>query len=84
MSGFFGFDTSLPPAPGRQQAFGGFSQNANDVAFRGLGAAEEEDVAVYTWGQDIGGGMDDVNDETFGDMGGFRQPIQSSDLRGEH
>jgi hypothetical protein len=34
--------------------------------------AAEEDIAVYTWGDDLGGqlieGGDEANDETFGDM----------------
>lgn len=74
MSGFFGFDTSLPPQPqGGRGGLGGFAPSHQNDAFGGLGAAEEEDVAVYTWGQTAGGEADEMNDETFGDMGGFRQ-----------
>jgi DNA topoisomerase 2-associated protein PAT1 len=84
---FFGFDSALPerrdgPGQGQgrpQQDYGrGQGQFAtnNDTAF-GLsgGAGEEEDLAVYTWGENMGGGLleggDDFNDETFGDVGNF-------------
>lgn len=78
MSGFFGFDSALPerrdqPPHQQQQPFGGFQASNADQAF-GLGhgnQGEDEDLAVYTWGQ--GGslmeGGDDMNDETFGDFG---------------
>ncbi|WWC65060.1 uncharacterized protein I303_107674 [Kwoniella dejecticola CBS 10117] len=79
MSGFFGFDTSLPgrgaagQGQGRnqQQNTSGFPASAADDAFALGGAGEEEDLAVYTWGEGMGGGLmeggDEMNDETFGD-----------------
>ena len=58
----------------QQQQFSGFASANTDDTF-GAGAfgnkGEDEDLAVYTWGQ--GGnlleGADDLNDETFGDFG---------------
>lgn len=79
MSGFFGFDTALPDRgkqPQQPGGFQGFAQPGDD--FTGLGGAagagEEEDLAVYQWGEGAGGLLetgDDFNDETFGDAGGF-------------
>lgn len=85
MSGFFGFDSSLPErrpgqppsgaGHGQQQrhGFGGFQPSNVDETFNLAGAGEEEDLAVYTWGEGMGGslmeGGDDLNDETFGDLG---------------
>jgi DNA topoisomerase 2-associated protein PAT1 len=55
------------------QAFGGFQASNPDQTFGLPGAGEEEDLAVYTWGEGIGGGLlegnDEMNDETFGDVG---------------
>jgi hypothetical protein len=80
---FFGFEAALPERrdrpnqPGSQppnstsNAFG--FQPSNDDQTFGLTSnpGEEEDLAVYTWGQ--GGnlleGNDEMNDETFGDIG---------------
>ena len=76
--GFFGFDSSLPerraPDPSSaRQAFSGFQQSNTDQTFALSGAGEEEDLAVYTWGEGNGAslleGGDDLNDETFGDLG---------------
>ncbi|OCF78624.1 DNA topoisomerase 2-associated protein PAT1 [Kwoniella mangroviensis CBS 8886] len=79
MSGFFGFDTSLPERGGQrgpgggQQHFSGFQASNVDETFALGGAGEEEDLAVYTWGEGGmgGGGLleggDELNDETFGD-----------------
>lgn len=58
---FFGFDANLPDAQ----------------KFSKGGQHEEEDVAVYTWGEEGYDGLgdaldergDDFNDETFGDSG---------------
>jgi hypothetical protein len=80
MSGFFGFDSALPERrdqpphqqQGRQQQqpFSGFQASNLDQTF-GNNQGEDEDLAVYTWGQ--GGslmeGGDELNDETFGDFG---------------
>jgi len=82
MSGFFGFDSALPErrdqvphqqSNRQQQPFGGFQASNVDQSF-GLGngnQGEDEDLAVYTWGQSGGlmEGGDDMNDETFGDFG---------------
>jgi DNA topoisomerase 2-associated protein PAT1 len=75
--GFFGFETALPERAHRQpgnagQSFGGFQASDPDAAFALTShRGEEEDLAVYTWGQ--GGslleGNDENNDETFGDLG---------------
>jgi hypothetical protein len=75
MSGFFGFDTSLPD--GRQGAPGGtvhgFQARADADSFLGAGAGVEEDLAVYQWGEGMDVSLleagDDFNDETFGDIG---------------
>lgn len=88
MSGFFGFNTALPernqPAQTQNQGFGGFAggRAANDqTAFGGLGGAgEEEDLAVYNWGDQTGSLMEDgdmANDETFGGMGDMSKSISS-------
>lgn len=79
---FFGFDSALPERrdgpgyPGQPQGQGqgqGRFATSNDTAFGLPGAGEEEDLAVYTWGENMGGGLleggDDMNDETFGDTG---------------
>ncbi|WWC92252.1 uncharacterized protein L201_007206 [Kwoniella dendrophila CBS 6074] len=90
MSGFFGFDTALPErgAQGGAQQFQGFQSNHVDDAFAlggNGGAGEEEDLAVYTWGEGgMGGGglmegNDDMNDETFGaDLGEISNNFQFS------
>ncbi|WVW80861.1 hypothetical protein I302_102851 [Kwoniella bestiolae CBS 10118] len=90
MSGFFGFDTSLPGrgnsgAQGGRQQFSGFQASNVDETFALGGAGEEEDLAVYTWGEGGmgGGGLleggDDLNDETFGgDMGEISNNFQFS------
>jgi DNA topoisomerase 2-associated protein PAT1 len=82
MSGFFGFNTALPerqqPAQARQQGFSGFASGnrGNDgTVFSIGGAGEEEDLAVYNWGEQTGNLMEDgdlANDETFGDVGEIR------------
>ena len=79
MSGFFGFPTELPERRGpplNQPSLGGLqAANAQDTfAFSGAAAGEEEDIAVYTWGEGLNddpldGGDDDLNDETFGGEG---------------
>jgi DNA topoisomerase 2-associated protein PAT1 len=84
---FFGFDSALPERrdlpgqAGQGQAGFGFQGNTANQAF---GAGEDEDLAVYTWGQDNGAslleGGDDMNDETFGDVG----PISESSLGTSH
>ncbi|SPO28397.1 related to PAT1 - topoisomerase II-associated protein [Ustilago trichophora] len=85
---FFGFDTSLP---GDKRGGGAprtnYSQNAFDPTFdneesldakiKALAAGAQEDVEIYTWGQDGYDGLgdkldesgDDFNDDTFGDFG---------------
>lgn len=82
MSGFFGFNTALPErsqAAPHQQGFGGFTGNGggNDGTAFSLGSAgEEEDLAVYNWGDQTGSLMEDgdvINDETFGDVGDIRK-----------
>ncbi|WWC72563.1 uncharacterized protein I206_106525 [Kwoniella pini CBS 10737] len=90
MSGFFGFDTSLPERgaqnqgkPQQQQGFSGFQVPGTNDAFALGGAGEEEDLAVYTWGESTGGGLleggDEMNDETFGDdLGGITNNFQFS------
>ncbi|WVQ95596.1 hypothetical protein IAU59_002693 [Kwoniella sp. CBS 9459] len=87
--GFFGFDSSLPErrpgqGPGQsqpqsqgfnqpRQQFSGFQASNADETFALSGAGEEEDLAVYTWGEGVMGsgglmdGGDEMNDETFGD-----------------
>lgn len=76
--GFFGFDSALPERrdqrqdQSRNQQFQGFQSTNLDQTF-GVTSnqGEEEDLAVYTWGQggDLLDGNDDLNDETFGDFG---------------
>lgn len=75
--GFFGFDSALPerrdrPNQSQNQPFSGFTSTNLDQTF-GVASnqGEEEDLAVYTWGQggDLLDGNDDLNDETFGDVG---------------
>ncbi|WFD02298.1 DNA topoisomerase 2-associated protein pat1 [Malassezia obtusa] len=67
---FFGFDTSLPKkggAPDEESAL-------NEKIQRALSASAQEDVEVYTWGQDSYDGLgdqlqetnDDFNEDTFG------------------
>ncbi|KAK1923037.1 topoisomerase II-associated protein PAT1 [Papiliotrema laurentii] len=84
--GFFGFETALPERAHRQpgnagQSFGGFQASDPDAAFALTShQGEEEDLAVYTWGQ--GGslleGNDENNDETFGDLGEIGNNFQFS------
>ena len=75
MSGFFGFDTALPERRDGTQGGSKFqSSSTNDTfALSGIGAGEEEDLAVYTWGENYDDGLldggDTFNDETFGDAG---------------
>lgn len=89
---FFGFNTALPerrPADGGGQhsAFGGFAAsggNNDTTAFSMGGAGEEEDLAVYNWGDQMGSLMEDgdgMNDETFGDVGEIREYTGSSQGR---
>lgn len=75
MSGFFGFDTAMPDDRRAHQG-SGFQAGAEDnFDFSGLGGAgEEEDLAVYQWGDASASlleGNDDLNDETFGGAGDF-------------
>lgn len=89
---FFGFDTSLPddrrsgPSdPSGSSAFG-FQARADQDAFGGgalgAGAGEQEDLAVYQWGEGMDTGLleggDDMNDETFGDVGNMSADFQFS------
>jgi DNA topoisomerase 2-associated protein PAT1 len=71
MSGFFGFDTSLPAdRPGGTTH--GFQARADQDSFLGAGGAADEDQAVYQWGDldaSLLEGGDDFNDETFGNVG---------------
>jgi len=79
MSGFFGFDTSLPDdrrGGGGSGTVHGFQARADADSFLGAGAGGagvEEDLAVYQWGEGMDTslleGGDDFNDETFGDLG---------------
>ncbi|KAK8850480.1 hypothetical protein IAR55_004398 [Kwoniella newhampshirensis] len=89
MSGFFGFDAALPERrPGQgggdstRQQFSGFQASNADETFALSGAGEEEDLAVYTWGEGMGGGLleggDELNDETFGDVGEINNDFQFS------
>lgn len=83
---FFGFDTSLPGD--KRGARGNHAQNALDPTFdneesldakiKALAAGAQEDVEIYTWGQEGYDGLgdkldesgDDLNDDTFGDIAG--------------
>ena len=85
---FFGFDTSLPgdPRANRANRANQSSHNAFDPTFdndesldakiKALAAGAQEDVEIYTWGQDGYDGLgdkldesgDDFNDDTFGDV----------------
>jgi len=76
MSGFFGFDAQLPERRGpaqQNQQFNGFQSTNIDQTFSLPGAGEEEDLAVYTWGDGNGAslmeGGDELNDLTFGGSG---------------
>ena len=83
MPSFFGFSTELPerrgPSTSRQQ-FNGFTGNDTDQMFGLSGAGEEEDLAVYTWGDggNLLDGGDDMNDETFGGAGDTGEFLQSA------
>lgn len=70
MSGFFGFDAALPERRNQlnQQQFSGFQPSNTAQTFPLGGAGEEEDLAVYNWGDSANllDGGDDLNDETFG------------------
>jgi hypothetical protein len=74
---FFGFDTSLPEHKGSQdQSRPAFATNDSTSFGQGFqsgqNAGQEEDLAVYNWG-DSGGNLleagDEMNDATFGDVG---------------
>ncbi|PWY97034.1 hypothetical protein BCV70DRAFT_203222 [Testicularia cyperi] len=84
---FFGFDTSLPrdKPSGRPTAMDSFDptggyddEDSLDAKIRALAAGTQEDVEIYTWGQEGYDGLgdkldesgDDFNDDTFGDFGG--------------
>nr|CDI54694.1 related to PAT1-topoisomerase II-associated protein [Melanopsichium pennsylvanicum 4] len=86
---FFGFDTSLPGANvGGGAPRSNYSRNAFDPTFdneesldqkiKALAAGAQEDVEIYTWGQEGYDGLgdkldesgDDLNQDTFGDLGG--------------
>ncbi|KAK4685814.1 hypothetical protein P7C73_g4322, partial [Tremellales sp. Uapishka_1] len=74
MSGFFGFDAVLPERRGNRTQFNGFQSSDPEQAFQGLAkAGEQEDLAVYNWGD---GGLDDLNDETFGGGDDLGQDFQ--------
>lgn len=71
---FFGFDTSLPPGD-RAAALANDEERAlNAKISNALAASAQEDVEVYTWGQDGYDGLgdqldeanDDANEDTFG------------------
>ncbi|CDU25509.1 related to PAT1-topoisomerase II-associated protein [Sporisorium scitamineum] len=82
---FFGFDTSLP-GDRRANRANQSAQNAFDPTFdndesldakiKALAAGAQEDVEIYTWGQDGYDGLgdkldesgDDFNEDTFGDF----------------
>jgi DNA topoisomerase 2-associated protein PAT1 len=80
---FFGFDTTLPEHKGQQQQQQqqglrpGFATNDSTSFGHGFntqqGGGEEDDLAVYNWGEgaatNLLEGGDDMNDETFGDVG---------------
>ena len=85
----FGFNTALPERPsadggGQQSTFGGFAGsggNNDTTAFSMGGAGEEEDLAVYNWGDQMGSlmeGGDGMNDETFGNVGEIGEYTGSS------
>ena len=72
---FFGFDTSLPADDKAAVLSSKDEERAlNDKIERALAASAQEDVEVYTWGQDGYDGLgeqldeanDDVNEDTFG------------------
>lgn len=82
---FFGFDTSLPGDQranrtnySSQKAFDPTFDNDEslDAKIKALAAGAQEDVEIYTWGQDGYDGLgdkldesgDDFNDDTFGDV----------------
>ena len=83
MSGFFGFPTELPERRGpslNHTPLSGFhaANTQESFAFSGAAAGEEEDIAVYTWGEGLNDntldeGDDDFNDETFGGNGAVGQ-----------
>jgi DNA topoisomerase 2-associated protein PAT1 len=81
MSGFFGFDSALPER--RDAPFQDFTNPID-------GAGAEEDLAVYTWGEEGYDGLgnalleggDDLNDETFGDDMGPVGMLRSMTKRG--
>lgn len=71
---FFGFDTSLPPENKAAALATDEERALNDKIQRALEASAQEDVEVYTWGQDGYDGLgdqlvetnDDFNEDTFG------------------
>ena len=71
---FFGFDTSLPAEDKAAALSNDEERSLNDKIQRALEASAQEDVEVYTWGQDGYDGLgdqlvetnDDVNEDTFG------------------
>jgi hypothetical protein len=75
MSGFFGFDSSLPERrgpPTQQQQFQGFQSTNNDQSFAQSSGPVDDDLAVYNWGDGNGASLmegDEYNDETFGGSG---------------
>ena len=77
---FFGFDTSLPGHKGQQQQQPQQQKQSrfatNDTTSFGQGfpaQQEEDDLATFTWGEgaatNLLEGGDELNDETFGDVG---------------
>jgi DNA topoisomerase 2-associated protein PAT1 len=88
---FFGFDTTLPQHKGSsqqqqqrpQQAQSGFATNDNSTFGQGFNtqnAVDEDDLAVYNWGEgaptNLLEGGDEMNDETFGDIGDIGMLVQ--------
>lgn len=82
---FFGFDTALPRDKRSEggNAFDSFdptgdfdNEESLDAKIKALAAGAQEDVEIYTWGQEGYDGLgdkldesgDDLNDDTFGDV----------------
>ena len=72
MSGFFGYDTSLPERRAGQpssapRSFSGFAATNVNQTFSLPTSGEQEDLAVYQWGDTMEEG-DELNEDTFGGM----------------
>ncbi|WFD30800.1 DNA topoisomerase 2-associated protein pat1 [Malassezia sp. CBS 17886] len=71
---FFGFDAKLPPERKGKALENDEERALNDKISRALAASAQEDVEVYTWGQERSDGLadrleeanDDFNEDTFG------------------